>query len=108
MKNVLIVLIGVIALWFVISRMNTSPEKADNAATQYADNLKKSEERAVEAAAKANLTIARAALSRFRHSEGRIPNNAEEMVELKYLDRIPKYVRYDSRTGSFEADMGQE
>lgn len=105
MKNVLIVLIAVIALWFVISRMNKTPQNTDNAATQYADNLKQSEERAVEAAATANLAIARAALSRFKNSEGRIPNSAEEMVELNYLDRIPQYVRYDEKSGSFEKEI---
>lgn len=105
MRKMLIVLIAIVALWFVISRMNTAPRQPDNAATQYADNLKRSEEKAVASVAAANLVIARTALLRFKGSEGRLPRSAEEMVELKYLDRVPEYVKYDPQTGSFEKDI---
>ena len=107
MKNVVIILVLVLAGWFVISRMNTQPQKPDNTVTQYADNLATSEEKAEEAAATVNLTIARAALSRFKNSEGRIPNSMEEMVELNYLDRAPKYVKYDPKSGSMEIDLNR-
>lgn len=105
MKNAVIILVLVLAGWFVINRMNTQPQKPDNTVTQYADNLEQSEKSAVEAAAAANLAVARAALSRFKNSEGRIPSSAEEMVELNYLDRIPQHVKYDTKSGSFEKEI---
>ncbi len=101
MKNFIIILLLIAGIWFVYTKiMENQPKKEVNAATNYADNLKKSEEKAEAAKNTANLTVIKQAITAFKGTEGRFPANLDELTTKNYIDRIPQGdYNYDPATG---------
>jgi competence protein ComGC len=99
MRNLIIVLIVVLIAWF--SFKSFMPQKKEqNAVTQYADNLKQDEEKAEAAKDTVNLTVVRSAINSFHGSQGRFPDDLQELVSKGYLDRVPAgNYSYDKETG---------
>ena len=99
MKNLIIVILIGLAGWFVFVKF-VKREKPDNAATQYANNLKTSINKAEAASIIAKKAGLKGAISRFRAKEGRFPDSLDELVEKRYLSRLPSGdFDYDSETG---------
>ena len=99
MKNIIIVLVIVIAGVFLIKQF--APKgKPDDAITKYGGSLKQSEEKAEAAAVTANTAILQGAVNSFKGSHGRFPDNLQELVDKGFMQRIPSGdFSYDSENG---------
>ncbi len=102
MRNIVIVIIVVLIAW--VAYTNYMPkEKPKNAVTDYAANLKSSEEKAEAAKTLANTVIIKNAISSFRNSQNRYPDSLQELVTKGFLDRIPSGdYKYDKNTGELK------
>jgi len=101
MKNFLVIIILVVAIWFVYNKiMENQPKKESNAFTNYTDNLKKSEDKAKAVENTANLTVIKQAISSYKNTEGKYPASLNDLVAKNYIDHIPYAdFSYDPNTG---------
>lgn len=99
MKNIIIILVLVVAGWFMIKQF--SPKgKPDDAITKYGNTMKESEEKAETAAITANAAVLQGAVNSFKGSHGRYPENLQELVDKGFMQRVPSGdFTYDSETG---------
>ena len=102
MKNIIIVIIIILAGWFAWTMMKPG-QKPDNAVTRRAGALKESKEKAKTARDTANKTVVKSAISMFHIKEKRYPKSLNELVEKGYLPNVPKGVfEYDPETGKMK------
>lgn len=99
MRNIVIIIMIALISWFLYTKY-APKEKEKNAAVEYVNNLKTSQDKAVEAKDTVNLTMLRSAITQFRGSQGRYPDSLQELVEKGFLSRIPSGdFKYDKNTG---------
>lgn len=99
MKNIIIILVVVVAGWFIIKQF--APQgKPDDAITKYGNTMKQSEEKALDASAAANAAILQGAVNSFKGTHGRYPENLQELVEKGFMPRVPSGdFTYDAENG---------
>lgn len=98
MKNLVIVIIIALVGWFIYTQFKTE-KKPDNTVTQYTENLKTSRDKADEAKDIANTAIVKSAIDQFRGTQGRYPDNLEELVTKGFISKVPQGIQYDKATG---------
>lgn len=102
MKNIIIIACIIVAGWFIYTNFMPK-EKPNNTVTRYADNLKTSEDKAEDAKNTANLAVIRAAITQFKGSENRNPEDLQELVKKGYLSGVPAgNFDYDKNTGEIK------
>lgn len=100
MKNIIIAVIAIAIGFFTYKVLKEgASKKPDNAATQYADTLKKDREKAQDAADMAKLEVVRGAITSFNSAQNRLPSSLAELVEKGYLESVPSRMNYDPSTG---------
>ena len=97
MYKAIIVAVIALVVWFFMAQ--NKQEKPDDAITRYAENLKRSEEKAQDAADAANLTILKSAINRFKGMEKRWPDSLQELVDKGYINRVKPGYDYNNKTG---------
>ena len=102
MKNLVIAVIIALIAWLAYSQFKGQNKPENSPVVKYAEGLKSSEDKAVEAKGTANLAIIRSAIAQFRGSQGRYPESLQELQEKGYLDRVPDGISYDKGTGEAE------
>ncbi len=100
MKNLIIILIIVVAGWFIIKQI--APKgKPDDAITKYGNTLKNDEDKAKAAAATADVAILQGAVTSYRASNGKFPDTLQELVDKGFLSHMPSGdFTYDAGTGA--------
>jgi predicted transcriptional regulator of viral defense system len=100
MKNIIIILILVAAGWFLISRFAPDTLKPSKTIINAGASLKNDEDRAKDAANIANKVTIQNAVNSFKMAENKYPSSLQDLVEKKYLDRIPSGEwKYNAETG---------
>jgi ABC-type microcin C transport system permease subunit YejB len=100
MKNLIIVLIIVVAGWFIVKQI-APKAKPDDVITKYGNTLKTDEDKAKAAAFTADAAILQGAVNSYRASNGKAPESLQELVEKGFLSHIPPGdFTYDAGTGA--------
>ena len=99
MKNLIIILIIAVAAWFIIKQ--AAPKgKPDDAITKYGNSLKRDEDKAKDAAITANTAVLQGSVNSFKASNGRFPDNLQELVDKGFIQNVPSGdFTYDAQTG---------
>ncbi len=101
MKKFVVILVLILAGWFVYTKFAPKETKENNAVISYADNLKTSEEKASAAKNTADVAVLQNAVNSFKGAEGRYPATLQELVEKNYIGRVPSGdYKYDALSGS--------
>jgi|ERR1035437_1121283 ABC-type microcin C transport system permease subunit YejB len=99
MKNLIVILIIAVAAWFIIKQA-VPKGKPDDAITKYGNSLKHDEDMAKDSAMTANTAVLQGAVNSFRASNGKFPDNLQELVDKGFMQSVPAGdYTYDAQTG---------
>ena len=100
MRNAIIAIVLLALGIFLIARFAPNTFKPGTSIVKAGNDLKASEDKAKETGDLANRVTLQNAVNSFKMSESRYPSNLQELIDKKYIDRMPAGDwKYNPETG---------